>query len=416
MAISMNQLHLVIIPSLFFHVKAQITSDSDTGILKPLHPSLAVVLGIISIMLSMTFLILAYAKYCRINQNNFLGSNPGHHQNVHGLIRSGSRFSGIDEELINSLPFFRFSSLKGSKKGLECAVCISKFEDSEVLRLLPKCMHAFHKNCIDQWLTSHSSCPLCRYKLDPMDLKNFSCSKSWRYLQNPSDLTEDPNLEIFVEREQDHQGSLWFNPRSSIQISNDKDRKEELLIIAGRNADDNRKLLHKFKHKIIISDVLIKNRWSDVNSSDFLSLNTEMLRVMSSNRFSPLKSSSARFHNGLSRNENFENIEDIERKRLFESKFTTVDRSNSVSGSSLNSSKMINPASKRSMSEITIFSRFRQLSVRNKTRESTSPGNGATDERIRKLWLPIARRTIQWFAGQERNIQQLEYQRQSSNV
>jgi E3 ubiquitin-protein ligase ATL6/9/15/31/42/55 len=134
----MNQLHLVIILSLFFHVKAQITSDSDTGILKPLHPSLAVVLGIISIMLSMTFLILAYAKYCRINQNNFLGSNPGHHQNVHGLIRSRSRFSGIDEELINSLPFFRFSSLKGSKEGLECAVCISKFEDSEVLRLLPK--------------------------------------------------------------------------------------------------------------------------------------------------------------------------------------------------------------------------------------------------------------------------------------
>ncbi|KAL9338930.1 hypothetical protein Peur_067945 [Populus x canadensis] len=308
-------------------------------------------------MLSMTFLILAYAKYCRINQNNFLGSNPGHHQNVHGLIRSGSRFSGIDEELINSLPFFR------------------SYGSQEILLL-----------------------------------------KKLRYLQNPSDLTEDPNLEIFVEREQDHQGSLWFNPRSSIQINNDKDRKEELLIIAGRNADDNRKLLHKFKHKIIISDVLIKNRWSDVNSSDFLSLNTEMLRVMSSNRFSPLKSSSARFHNGLSRNENFENIEDIERKRLFESKFTTVDRSNSVSSSSLNSSKMINPASKRSMSEITIFSRFRQLSVRNKTRESTSPGNGATDERIRKLWLPIARRTIQWFAGQERNIQQLEYQRQSSNV
>ncbi|CAK7353234.1 unnamed protein product [Dovyalis caffra] len=412
----MNQLLLIIILSLFFHVKAQITSGSDRGILKPLHPNLAIVLGIMSIMLSITFLILAYAKYCGRNRNNLLGRNP-HHQNFHGLIRSRSRFSGIDEELINSLPFFQFSSLKGSKEGLECAVCISKFEDSEVLRLLPGCKHAFHKNCIDQWLKSHSSCPLCRYKLDPKDLRSFTYSKSWRYLQSPSNLSEDPNLDIFVEREHDHRGSSWSNQGSSFQISNNKGKKEKLLIQAGSNADDNTKFLHKFKHKIIISDVLIKNRWSDVNSSDFLSLNTEMLRVMSSNRFSPSKSSSARFYNGLSRNENLEKIkEDIERKRLFESKFTTVDRSNSVPSSSLNSSKMLNPVGKRSMSEITILSRFRQLSVKNKAKDSASPGNSGKDERLRMLWLPIARRTIQWFAGRERNLQQLEYERQASNV
>ncbi|KAJ6745610.1 RING-H2 FINGER PROTEIN ATL4J [Salix koriyanagi] len=272
-----------------------------------------------------------------------------HRQNLHGLARSNSRFSGIDEEVIKSLPFFRFSSLRGSKEG--------------------------------------------------------------------PGMCKDPNLEIFVEREHGRQvSSTCFNPGSSFQNSDDSSRNEEFLIQAGGNADDrNRKLFHKFMHKIVISDVLVKSRWSDANSSDFLSLNTEMLRDMSSNKFSPQKSSSARFHNGLSSVENLENPvkDDTERKTLCEPQLTTVDRSNSVPSSGLKSSKKPNPAWKRSVSEVTIFSRFRQLSVRNKMRESTSLGK---DERTRMLWLPLARRTIQWFAGRERNSRQSEYERQASNV
>ncbi|MCO5604531.1 hypothetical protein L7F22_058698 [Adiantum nelumboides] len=46
-----------------------------------------------------------------------------------------------------------------------CAICISDYQQGELLKLLPACGHFFHKYCIDMWLFSHSTCPLCRLSL-----------------------------------------------------------------------------------------------------------------------------------------------------------------------------------------------------------------------------------------------------------
>lgn len=44
-----------------------------------------------------------------------------------------------------------------------CLVCLCDFELKDVARKLVKCNHLFHKECIDQWLTTgRNSCPLCR--------------------------------------------------------------------------------------------------------------------------------------------------------------------------------------------------------------------------------------------------------------
>lgn len=56
---------------------------------------------------------------------------------------------------------------KIGKSALECAVCLNEFEDDETLRLIPKCDHVFHPECIDAWLASHSTCPVCRANLSP---------------------------------------------------------------------------------------------------------------------------------------------------------------------------------------------------------------------------------------------------------
>jgi hypothetical protein len=44
-----------------------------------------------------------------------------------------------------------------------CLVCLADFEEKDVARKLASCHHLFHRECIDQWLTTgRNSCPLCR--------------------------------------------------------------------------------------------------------------------------------------------------------------------------------------------------------------------------------------------------------------
>jgi hypothetical protein len=44
-----------------------------------------------------------------------------------------------------------------------CSICIEDFVEGETLTLLPRCQHAFHKDCIMPWLTERSAmCPLCK--------------------------------------------------------------------------------------------------------------------------------------------------------------------------------------------------------------------------------------------------------------
>ncbi|XP_023632841.1 RING-H2 finger protein ATL34 [Capsella rubella] len=83
-------------------------------------------------------------------------------------IRRTSR--GLDQDVIKSFPSFLYSQVKGlkiGKGGVECAICLNEFEDDETLRLMPPCSHAFHVVCIDVWLTSRSTCPVCRASLPP---------------------------------------------------------------------------------------------------------------------------------------------------------------------------------------------------------------------------------------------------------
>lgn len=70
--------------------------------------------------------------------------------------------SGLDQAFIDALPVFMFKEIMGDKEPFDCAVCLCEFLEKDKLRLLPLCGHAFHISCIDTWLLSSSTCPLCR--------------------------------------------------------------------------------------------------------------------------------------------------------------------------------------------------------------------------------------------------------------
>ena len=46
-----------------------------------------------------------------------------------------------------------------------CHICMDEYKYGEFKRTLPKCLHHYHKKCIDKWLKKKASCPICRDNL-----------------------------------------------------------------------------------------------------------------------------------------------------------------------------------------------------------------------------------------------------------
>jgi len=78
--------------------------------------------------------------------------------------RIGTVSKGLSVQDLSKLPVHTFTtaSLKDTK---ECSICQEQFMRAERLKTLP-CFHIFHEQCIDQWLKSKCSCPICLKSFD----------------------------------------------------------------------------------------------------------------------------------------------------------------------------------------------------------------------------------------------------------
>lgn len=83
--------------------------------------------------------------------------------------------TGIDEETLDSFPKMIYSKkvcqpfksaegkeLEEAEDKMCCSICLSDYKDSDVVSVIPDCSHMFHKDCNDEWLRLHATCPLCR--------------------------------------------------------------------------------------------------------------------------------------------------------------------------------------------------------------------------------------------------------------
>lgn len=163
-----NKCHAFLILSLVFPaVNGQIGATPGTQDEYPyakFSPSMAI---IIAVLVTALFFMGFFSIYIRRCSESREGS-------VRATLAMRSRAAaarGLDATAIDALPTLAYSEVKGlhiGKGALECAVCLNEFEDEETLRLLPKCDHVFHLECIDMWLASHTTCPVCRANLAPV--------------------------------------------------------------------------------------------------------------------------------------------------------------------------------------------------------------------------------------------------------
>ncbi|XP_048496831.1 putative RING-H2 finger protein ATL21A isoform X2 [Beta vulgaris subsp. vulgaris] len=71
---------------------------------------------------------------------------------------------GLDTITINSYPMVVVGESGRLIKSDDdkCSICLSDYHPGDTLKILPECLHRFHDDCIDLWLSSKASCPICR--------------------------------------------------------------------------------------------------------------------------------------------------------------------------------------------------------------------------------------------------------------
>ncbi|WCJ27148.1 RING/U-box superfamily protein [Euphorbia peplus] len=76
--------------------------------------------------------------------------------------------TGLEQLVIDSLPEFKYKGDHEDGESTECSVCLGTIVEDAMVRILPNCKHMFHSDCIDAWLRSNVTCPMCRTVAEPV--------------------------------------------------------------------------------------------------------------------------------------------------------------------------------------------------------------------------------------------------------
>jgi hypothetical protein len=96
------------------------------------------------------------------NDDNDTDNDDANYEN--NTINNNINYSIIN---INDL-LIKYNNSDNSDNKESCSICIEEFKndtDNKIILKL-KCEHLFHKECLDPWLNTNKSCPLCRIKLE----------------------------------------------------------------------------------------------------------------------------------------------------------------------------------------------------------------------------------------------------------
>nr|KYP38746.1 RING-H2 finger protein ATL1N [Cajanus cajan] len=156
---------------LLIHISPPVTGQPVTPVEPDSNKSVVTIMAIVAAMFLISAVLSLYSRKCSDRQSQTRGNRLDLAAPTGaGGNPSNAESNGLDQATIETFPTFLYSDVKGLKIGndtLACAVCLNEFQDEETLRMIPKCCHVYHSDCIDVWLASHSTCPVCRANLVP---------------------------------------------------------------------------------------------------------------------------------------------------------------------------------------------------------------------------------------------------------
>ena len=92
-----------------------------------------------------------------------VGENASYEELMAWEASRGSVSTGMSKQRLGRLPERAYlgqgvDALKGEEAS--CSVCMSEYEQGEKITVLP-CFHSFHSECVNRWLESKPTCPVC---------------------------------------------------------------------------------------------------------------------------------------------------------------------------------------------------------------------------------------------------------------
>ncbi|XP_057415347.1 probable E3 ubiquitin-protein ligase RHA4A [Lotus japonicus] len=153
----------------------------------------------IPILFSIILILLFYLFYLKRRASSLSYPPPLHllpitanpHQTSYRYRSSSPCRLNLAVQILDKLPRVLFDEDLRTRDSV-CCVCLGEFELKEELLQIPYCKHMFHIECIDNWLQSNSTCPLCRCSIIPTS----------KFLNPPPLVVQDPP----------HQGAISGSP------------------------------------------------------------------------------------------------------------------------------------------------------------------------------------------------------------
>ena len=148
-----------------------------------------------------TFLIKCCSNWHQVNPLRWISILRSQHNEDPFIAFSPAMWNrGLDESVIREIPSIQFT--KGEKCEDQtvlygCMVCLTEFQEQDMLKVLPNCSHAFHLDCIDIWLQTNANCPLCRSSISG----NTHCP--FDHIIGPSSSPQDSQLLSNMDSDED---------------------------------------------------------------------------------------------------------------------------------------------------------------------------------------------------------------------